>query len=1580
MDTPFIEQPCELAKRYLNNNEVLPVSNLMPRPSPLWYIPRSRINALLAEGAAGVTLEALFFCPCRHCERDGGAPSDRSPYYNELREEELKSEYATIFALLIHVRRPGLIRLFQRYELKLLETRYLQEEDFRALVKEGIFDFDSLKKMVLREQHSFHVRVLKPSSDVKVISDKELLPIKEDPVAKGEGSFAVVHCFEFQDDEYRSKEFGQITRFARKVFKIAGARSSAKEWYNLQSLAKATKHQHLMSALSAYWHGEIFFILQEEADLSLHDYLSKGQGDEFESFELWKQVQGLAHGLTALHTVYQGTKIAYHQDLKPANILIVKRIFKIADFGLLEFKPVLPENSGSTGVVSSHNTGYYAPPRHGQYTRQDDIWSFACIFSELATADIQGRKEVLEYKECRISSGPAGRDTAAFFLGKRVKIQVLDRHRQLQREAQGDASQDRVADPFRRSFYSTKFFELLNSMFRHDSTARTHLEIPSQVKVPDARKVAEVLEQLSKDANPCHSFNDQSSAAGSLSQSALINVESLVKSLDDILVKFQDGLISQQRRQFQHTNLAKLKQSICDLQDKQCLQRRQQGLKRLEPFLERFEQFEQMLNKFCEAAAFTAFIWGPVSYLFNLTDDYPEAFREVLDTYARVGQNQPTYSQYEELLRTRSNISRAITAAYFEIMQVQTILLRVFTQRCWRDIFTTIWPHHKSRISAHIANMEARLDLITHGGNMTQIDTVLEKSPLIDDPGPSEADPEGLRRAQTVYIWLKCVDMESDQDHFRRIRSHCPPDTSPGQWLLVHTTFKEWFDPQFTALPTLLWLHGNPGVGKSVLASVVIDEARKLLSTPTVLFFYFRQGDTERDNFTSMARTLLAQLVKNNTAILDYMYTACCKSGEPFLNSRSTTESLIKFALNNCNSAYIVLDGLDECCSREERKVIVTFFRSLIENHDDDATDRLRCLFISRKDNARKDFNGMFQIEVDLESNEDDIEAFSQYRSQELGEELDIPKEKLKQIAATVSACADGMFLVAELVWINLCGQTSIADLEDELAVLPKGLERLDEVYRRIINKINAKPKKARDEARRLLGWIVCAKRPLKSHEVQTMKSVNLEEGEIAFDRQRFRVDLKDLCESLIDVRADGSIELIHLTAKYYLLKEEFSGASEDMSLAHLCIDYLHLSIFDGPFTTHSVLEGSYGFMEYAVLNWVRHLEAGLSSESESDESTEELLESFETLLERHWRQPTIEPRVLKRIRDRLQVFNASPMHKEMEQAVVSTQDMIKRFGDVRPAECALDFFEVVGGIREQLELVVTHGAIDSNQQTIESFEDDMELKYGANLFKCPRFSCRYFTDGFASKKERERHIQRHERPFRCSDIHCTSFGFAKEEQLARHLKETHSASREEEQSFPTEDEVIESQKEYVPEPEPVEEEIPAAVPEVVSQAIPASVIPDPDLIINRAAKQAPISKPARHTKEKPIFNCSHCPKTFGKRFNRDSHLKSHGIGHTLACPTCGKLFSRQSDLTRHEKTHTTGKSFQCGGVLSSGKQWGCGQSFGRKDILSNHHKSKKGKVCLAARAEAGWVEEDEEMEEDDYAEDEYAEYQGNLV
>jgi hypothetical protein len=261
--------PCLSASDYLTKSEVEPVSECLPQGSAQWYIPMRRVKALLEDEPDGLNLESIFLCPCNRCERDGGSVEDRSTNFNshrETRECHLRNDYAAIYALLIYIRRPGLIRIFQKHELKLHGTRYLREDDFLVLRKENLFDFEFLTKKVLRLQYSFLVRILSPYSDITAIPSKELLPIKEDPKPKGVGSFAEVRCFEFQDKEYRSRDFGQASFFRKTKVRrlIPGlrspdslARSSSKTWPSQQSkngtTYKVSQMQPIIHTLCPPW-------------------------------------------------------------------------------------------------------------------------------------------------------------------------------------------------------------------------------------------------------------------------------------------------------------------------------------------------------------------------------------------------------------------------------------------------------------------------------------------------------------------------------------------------------------------------------------------------------------------------------------------------------------------------------------------------------------------------------------------------------------------------------------------------------------------------------------------------------------------------------------------------------------------------------------------------------------------------------------------------------------------------------------------------------------------------------------------------------------------------------------------------------------------------------------------------------------------------------------------------------------------------------------------------------------------------------------------------------------------------------
>lgn len=66
----------------------------------------------------------------------------------------------------------------------------------------------------------------------------------------------------------------------------------------------------------------------------------------------------------------------------------------------------------------------------------------------------------------------------------------------------------------------------------------------------------------------------------------------------------------------------------------------------------------------------------------------------------------------------------------------------------------------------------------------------------------------------------------------------------------------------------------------------------------------------------------------------------------------------------------------------------------------------------------------------------------------------------------------------------------------------------------------------------KLLGWMICAKRPLKWGEIQGAVSIDPVEQTIEFDDRKLRVHIQDLCGSLVQALPGDRVELVHHTAK----------------------------------------------------------------------------------------------------------------------------------------------------------------------------------------------------------------------------------------------------------------------------------------------------------------------------------------------------------------------------------------------------------------------------------------------------------------
>ncbi|KAJ5403895.1 hypothetical protein N7509_003766 [Penicillium cosmopolitanum] len=522
-----------------------------------------------------------------------------------------------------------------------------------------------------------------------------------------------------------------------------------------------------------------------------------------------------------------------------------------------------------------------------------------------------------------------------------------------------------------------------------------------------------------------------------------------------------------------------------------------------------------------------------------------------------------------------------------------------------------------------------------------------------------------------------------------------------------------------------------------------------------------------------------------------------------------------------------------------------------------------------------------------------------------------------------------------------------------------------------------------------VLQWLTLARRPLEWREIQVLKSIDRREQSIDFERQRFHVDAKDLCGPLVNVSEDGTVELIHLTAKQYdilfytsmtqwsltiansFLVDEgiVDPLHGDIRMASLCIDYLNLPIFVGSISSDAALRGDYGFMEYAALYWIRHLEGAIAEAKrriartklqeiqqpeDSDDSEaplshpnlqedeysrimSPLAESLGVFIEHHWISPKSYLAVSDRNKRNLQVFESLDFHEELQQVFVSTRKQLHSFGPIKKEELSTDIMEVIKQVRAVIE--------DSFSMSQGSGPPkDMVDRYGQGPFRCARFSCRSFTLGFPTPDEREIHVARHERPHRCNDEKCEKgfdIGFASLAQYKRHMKDYHPDRSQRDHEFPTDKEIQLSirSKNTEPQAQVTKQTTDTTTRDNTAPQGNATVVSDGDESSPAASEPEIRPRPAPKRHSKDDLKCQYCGKEFTRLYNLKSHLLVHQNNLRFPCEYCHKSFVRKSDFNRHMKSHTGEKKWVCGG---------CDKAFARSETLKAHQQqSKKGQACL---------------------------------
>jgi Cdc6-like AAA superfamily ATPase len=147
-----------------------------------------------------------------------------------------------------------------------------------------------------------------------------------------------------------------------------------------------------------------------------------------------------------------------------------------------------------------------------------------------------------------------------------------------------------------------------------------------------------------------------------------------------------------------------------------------------------------------------------------------------------------------------------------------------------------------------------------------------------------------------------------------------------GLWFTGGQAFADWKKQP----NSILWLHGIPGCGKTVLSSTIIEQLNSAITPGRVLlYFYFTFTDTNKQTLTDMLRSLVNQLYQQLPGTrepLEQLWESA-RGGRQQLSKTSLRDVLLAM-LSKANDVSIVLDALDESTARSD---VLAWLRGVLE-------------------------------------------------------------------------------------------------------------------------------------------------------------------------------------------------------------------------------------------------------------------------------------------------------------------------------------------------------------------------------------------------------------------------------------------------------------------------------------------------------------------------------------------------------------------------------------------------------------------------------------------------------------------------
>ncbi|KAI1149764.1 hypothetical protein F4825DRAFT_453150 [Nemania diffusa] len=414
-----------------------------------------------------------------------------------------------------------------------------------------------------------------------------------------------------------------------------------------------------------------------------------------------------------------------------------------------------------------------------------------------------------------------------------------------------------------------------------------------------------------------------------------------------------------------------------------------------------------------------------------------------------------------------------------------------------------------------------------------------------------------------------------------------------GQWIIGSNEFEQWLQ----ADKQTLFCPGGPGVGKTMLTSIVIDELMTRFGnnvTVGIAYVYCSFQRRQQQRAEDILASLLRQLAQGRPSLPNSVKLLYEKhSKQRTRPSLSDISRVLQSVVVSYSRVFIVIDAVDECYEADRTALLSEIFRIQKECRVTFfATSRFIIPELVEKPDSA--------IFLPIQANEEDVRRYIDSKMSSLPSFVRQNESLQQNIKTTIADAADGMLLLAYLYLNSLAGQKSPKTLQAALAKIQTGPgyagpNVYDTIYESAMDRIGTQLGDQKALAIQALSWITCAKRPLDVTELRHALAVEV--GEPRLDPENFSPieDVLAVCNGLVTVdKESGIIRLVHYTVhEYFKRTRERWFPEAEAEIAMICATYLSFDVFKGGFCqTDEEFEKRLSenvLYNYAAHNWGHH-------------------------------------------------------------------------------------------------------------------------------------------------------------------------------------------------------------------------------------------------------------------------------------------------------------------------------------------------------------------------------------------------------